>query len=162
MSVNVWNFIGRQSKTTSEADRLITKLYETVFQSIRDFSGLDYELVSSVELLIVEGKKTSSEYEYFWDWMEDIGLVKIREIADFSYTDTDEFLDLLDFMIYSLTEDSRNGINDIIVSSIADVIGEIYNYVLAHNYICATEPTFNYYYKMMVENGSLETSGLFY
>ncbi len=128
---NVWNFIGVSKTIDNEAERLLDQLFEKVFVNIQGFSGLSYKEFRNIEDMVDNAKHSENSYSYFWSWLENQGIVKLKKIASTRFYSDDETLDLLEYRMFVLEQDMEGNIVHNLIESLADGISEIYKFSLS-------------------------------
>ena len=126
----IMGFVGMSRTVNNEADILLEQLFEKVLHSIDMFSGLSYEAYRSIELLLdAAEQKEKNPYSYFWSWLREHGLRKMKVIAGKELGVMDELLDLLEYRLFVLGQDvdSQNLHN--IIESIADCIDAVFRFL---------------------------------
>jgi hypothetical protein len=91
-----------------------------------------------------EKRNKNDSQSYFWDWLADIGLSKLKKIINYNLSDSDEVYGLLDYREMILQLDIESKIVDSYFTSIADTITTIYDYIQARAEQAATkEPSYS-------------------
>ncbi len=127
---DLWKFIGAEKSIDDGMQTSLTQLFKDYFESIKQFTGLDYDEFISVDEMITKGLQLNNSSVYFWSWLEKIGVKKLQEIAKAEFCIDDEFSDLIEYRRFILEQDIETGISHNLFESLADGIESCHKFVL--------------------------------
>lgn len=123
MSYNVWEFIGVQRSENSQSDQILKEIFTDAFNAICEQLNLDISDYSSIKELI--SSQLQEEMGYFFTWLEDEGINSIRKTESIKLKDTEETLHFLEYRKMLLEMDIENNIIESLLTSIAETITSI-------------------------------------
>lgn len=122
---NLGEFIGVQRISKTKADRKLESIIKDIFVSMEKMLCIDLKEYETIQKLIEEKRKANNEQSYFWDWMNENGLAKLKNLLSINLPDEEELHDLLDYRDMILQLDIENNIVDSYFMSIADTLNEL-------------------------------------
>ncbi|GEM_PF-4196658 len=125
MLENLNEFIGVQRVSKTKADKKVDSIIKDIFVSMEQMLCIDLKEYKTIQELIEKKRKANDEQSYFWDWMNENGLVKFRNLLSNNLPDEEELHDLLDYRDMILQLDIENNILDSYFTSIADTLDEL-------------------------------------
>ncbi|WP_100010116.1 hypothetical protein [Lentibacillus sediminis] len=135
---NLERFIGVQQRIVSDADKKMNGLMEQIFQTLDDLLIINFNQYHDIHKLIEEKRSQDNETAYFWDWLDEHGLEKMKRIAQSSLPNSEELHDLLEYRKMLLELDAESQIADSLFTSIADTLSQIDEFVGAISEEAAT------------------------
>jgi hypothetical protein len=130
MKDNLQEFIGVHNReAVSVANKKFNHLMCKVFKAAETVLGVDLDAYENVQHLIEEKRNADDSHSYFWDWFQDVGLERLKEISERELPDTEETDNLLGYreMILELDIESCNADN--LFTSISDTITAVYEHI---------------------------------
>lgn len=131
MSYNVWDFIGVQRSEKSNADFLLKEIFSKAFLSLFEQFKLNISEILTIEQLIKS--QLTQEQGYFFEWLDEEGLDSIRKLELINIEDTEDNLHFLEYRQMLIEMDIENGIVDSLLTSIAETITSIDQFI--ENYL---------------------------
>ncbi|GAA0431848.1 hypothetical protein GCM10008983_05560 [Lentibacillus halophilus] len=129
MNNNLWHFIGVQRKTRTDADKKVDLIMNEIFKSLDLLLVIKLENYRDIHQLIEEKRRQDNETAYFWDWLNEDGLFKIKQILQYNLADSEELHGFLDYRDMILKLDAESQIPDSLFTSIADTVTEIHGLI---------------------------------
>lgn len=126
MKRTIWSFLGSKRVNSTQADVLIDQIFQNSFSAIEEKLGLSWNNFENIQEMVEYGKNLNNCYSYFWDWMSGYGTEKLKNIASYSFQDSGEILDFLEYREYVLATDIENDIPESLISSLVETIQEIH------------------------------------
>lgn len=119
------DFIEVQRTSVSSADKKLDSIITDIFVSLEEMLAFDLREYTTIRQLIEEKRDENDEQSYFWDWMDETGLTKLRTILSGNLHDSEELHDLLDYREMLLQLDKENKIVDGLFASIVDTLNNL-------------------------------------
>ena len=135
----LYDFIDVERANKTRADKKVDSLIQLIFSSMEQILDIELYQYDSIQSLIEEKRSLNDEYSYFWDWMKETGLNKLKTVLNQSLPDHEEIHDSLDYREMILNLDIDNNIVHSYFASVADTIDVLYELTLGINEMCATE-----------------------
>lgn len=138
MNSQLWDFIGVHRTAESDADTQVDVIVRTIFASFKIFLNVDYAKYKNIEQLIQLKQSVGDESAYFWDWFDESGLQMLRELSQSTLTDDEDMLHFLHYRNMLLEMDIENGIIESYMTSVAETLTAIAEFIQAQSEVSAT------------------------
>lgn len=138
MNECMYNFMGIKKVCTTKLDQTKEELMLSMIISVQKLFEIKLEDYNNLTELIVSKRRVTGEMTYFWDWLDEYGYEKIKEVLETSIIDNEELEEELEYRKFVLEMDSESAIPDNLFMSIADTIQVLYDYVQINSETSAT------------------------
>lgn len=133
MSHNVWIQMGIKKEVATEADQLLTQIFEQYFLAIERFLNCSLLEYDNLEDMVTQSVQREKQYRPIWKWLQEYGVQKIHDLARMPIPLRDEVLDYLDSELYTLETVIRDGVLEIVLPTLADTVSDLHRYVSTVN-----------------------------